>query len=68
MEYLIYGVDSKGSRTQLAHTPSARAAKTYRDSRSSSKTKIVVVGPPGELTTDELDTLAVREDRLGMRY
>ncbi len=68
MDYLIYGADSKGSRTQLAHTPSARAAKAYRDSRNNSRTKVVVYGPEGELTENELDTLAAREDRLGMRY
>lgn len=68
MDFLIYGVDRKGKRTRLAHTPSARAARTYRDSRSSQTMEVVVCHADVELSGDELDLLAARDDRLSSRF
>ncbi len=67
-DYLIYGVDSKDNRTQVAHTPSARAAKTYRDRKGGPWKEIIVAGPDGDLSVAELDGLSATEDRLGKRY
>jgi len=68
MDYLIYAVDKKGKRTQLASTPSAWAAKAYRASPSRLDMEIVVFGSDGELSKDELDELATRENRLRRRF
>jgi hypothetical protein len=67
-DYLIYGVDAKGNREQVALTTSARAARTYRDREDGLWQTIVVAVAEDELTVAELDLLSAREDRLGKRY
>lgn len=64
LNYLVYGVDRNGKRTQVASTPSARAAKTYRDAGNSPWASTIVFGSDGELTRAELDQLARLEQRL----
>jgi len=68
MDFQIYGLDPKGKRTRLAHTPSARAARLYHGTRSSESMKVVVCFADTELSGDELDVLAARDDRLSKRF
>ena len=64
LNYLVYGIDRNGKRTQVASTPSARAAQTYRDAGNSPWAKTIVYGSEGPLTRADLDRLAQLEQRL----
>lgn len=68
INYLIHGVDCDGSRTQVAHTSSARAAKAFRDKANGQWEKILVFDANDELSVADLDRLSETEDRQAKRY
>lgn len=64
LNYLVFGIAADGKRTQIASTPSAREAKTYRDGRNSPWPKIVVYDSEGAMSHAALDYAADLELRL----
>lgn len=56
--YIVYGVDAKGTLHEVRRTSSARDAKRVRDAENSPWVRTDVYGSDGPLSTASLDRLA----------